>query len=133
MKEVGILYIRLVYFTAIWYILWPIVFSGYLVNLSPFWYVVERKSGNPAYRRRRLVPEVGEVVAFPLVRVADLPVDIVRHGVRGYGTVELVRLVRLGADAMRRFYSVSQNTSNTNCKYPIQNWPLKDRIIVHNE
>jgi hypothetical protein len=31
----------LVYFTAIWYILWPFGIScDYLVHFSPFWYVV---------------------------------------------------------------------------------------------
>jgi hypothetical protein len=35
------IYGYLVYFTAIWYILWP------LGVFFPFWYVVPKKSGNP--------------------------------------------------------------------------------------
>jgi hypothetical protein len=47
---VYVLYGRLVYFTAIWYILWLFgIFLaignifGYLVYFFPFWYVVPRK------------------------------------------------------------------------------------------
>jgi hypothetical protein len=56
MKDVGIRYGHLVYFTVIWYILWPLgQFYGYLVYFVaisfilwlfgiffPFWYVVAR-------------------------------------------------------------------------------------------
>jgi hypothetical protein len=34
-------------FTVIWYILWP--FGKNVVYFPPFWYIVSRKSGNPAY------------------------------------------------------------------------------------
>jgi hypothetical protein len=35
---------------AIWYILWLFgIFCGHWYIISPFWYVVPRKSGNPAY------------------------------------------------------------------------------------
>jgi hypothetical protein len=41
MEDVDIFYGHLVYFTAIWYILWSFgKFYGYLVYFSPFWYVV---------------------------------------------------------------------------------------------
>jgi hypothetical protein len=42
MEDVGI-----VYFTAIWYILWPFgIFSAYL-DFFPFWYVLARKIWQP--------------------------------------------------------------------------------------
>jgi hypothetical protein len=48
MEDVGIFYGHLVYFTDIRYILWPLVtFSGSLVYLFPFWYVVARKIWQP--------------------------------------------------------------------------------------
>jgi hypothetical protein len=38
MEEVCISYVRLVYFTDIWYTLWPFgLFVGYLVYFPPFW------------------------------------------------------------------------------------------------
>jgi hypothetical protein len=40
--EDGTFYGHLVYFTAIWYILWP-----FLVYFFPFWYVVARKIWQP--------------------------------------------------------------------------------------
>jgi hypothetical protein len=44
MEDVGICHVRLVYFTAVWYILWPFnIFYGCLVCFSPFWYFVPRK------------------------------------------------------------------------------------------
>jgi hypothetical protein len=44
MKDVGIIYVYLVYFTAILYILRLFgIFYGYLVHLFLFWYVVPRK------------------------------------------------------------------------------------------
>jgi hypothetical protein len=55
MKDVDIFNDHSVYFTAIWYILWPFgIFCGNLVYfvaiwyiLWPFWYVYQEKSGNP--------------------------------------------------------------------------------------
>jgi hypothetical protein len=47
-EDVGIFYWHLVYFTAIWYILWPFgIFYCYLVYLSRFGMLREDKSGNP--------------------------------------------------------------------------------------
>jgi hypothetical protein len=47
-KDVGIFYGRLVYFTAICYILWSLGISyGYLVYFSLFWYVVSGKIWQP--------------------------------------------------------------------------------------
>jgi hypothetical protein len=44
MDNVGIFYIHLVYFTALWYILWQFgTICGYLVYFSMFLYVVPRK------------------------------------------------------------------------------------------
>jgi hypothetical protein len=44
MKDDGIFYGHLVYFTAIWYILWSFgLVSGQLVCFSSFWYVVHTK------------------------------------------------------------------------------------------
>jgi hypothetical protein len=41
----------LVYFTAIWYILWSLgIFCGNLVHFSPFWYAVPRKIWQPWQR-----------------------------------------------------------------------------------
>jgi hypothetical protein len=38
----------MVYFMAIWYILWPFgIFYGYLLYISPFRYVVPRKIWQP--------------------------------------------------------------------------------------
>jgi hypothetical protein len=49
MENLCIFYDHLVYFTAIESILWPFgIFCGNLVYFSPFWYVVPKKSGNPA-------------------------------------------------------------------------------------
>jgi hypothetical protein len=40
----------LVYFTAIWYSLWPFgILYGYLVYFFPFWYVVPKKIWQPWY------------------------------------------------------------------------------------
>jgi hypothetical protein len=48
MEEVSIFYVHLVYFTAIWYNLWPFgIFVGYLVQFPPFWQVVPRKIRQP--------------------------------------------------------------------------------------
>jgi hypothetical protein len=46
MKDVGIFYDHLVYFTAIWYIVWPFgIFYVYLLYFFPFWvYIVPRKN-----------------------------------------------------------------------------------------
>jgi hypothetical protein len=46
MQDVGILYGHLVYFTAIWSILYIWYIScllGYFVQFFPFWYIVPRK------------------------------------------------------------------------------------------
>jgi hypothetical protein len=43
MEDVGIFYNHLVYFMAVWYILWQFcLFYGYFVYFPPFWYVVAR-------------------------------------------------------------------------------------------
>jgi hypothetical protein len=43
-EYVGIFYGHLVYFTTLWYILWPFgIFYGHLVYISPLWYVLPRK------------------------------------------------------------------------------------------
>jgi hypothetical protein len=48
MEDVGLYLGHVVYFTAIWYIVWPFsVFYGYLVNVFPFWYVVPRNIWQP--------------------------------------------------------------------------------------
>jgi hypothetical protein len=48
MKDVGKLYGHLVYFTAIWYILWPFgTFLVILVYFSRFGMLYQEKSGNP--------------------------------------------------------------------------------------
>jgi hypothetical protein len=42
-KDVGIFYVKFVYFTAIWFIRWVFgKFRGNLVYFPPFWYVVLR-------------------------------------------------------------------------------------------
>jgi hypothetical protein len=53
MENIGIFYVHLEYFTAIWYNLWP------FGNVDAFWYIFPRfgilcleKSGNPAGRAR---------------------------------------------------------------------------------
>jgi hypothetical protein len=49
MEDVGTFYDRLVYFTTIWYILWPFgIFYGHLVYFSHFGLLYYEKSGNPA-------------------------------------------------------------------------------------
>jgi hypothetical protein len=50
MEDVGLFYGRLVYFTSIWFILWPcgIVYGNYRdIYIYPFWYVVPRKIRQP--------------------------------------------------------------------------------------
>jgi hypothetical protein len=45
----GRFYGHLANFTAIWYILCPFgIFCSYYVYFLQFWYIVPRKSGNPA-------------------------------------------------------------------------------------
>jgi hypothetical protein len=47
MEDADILYVHLVYFMAIWYILWPFGISyGYLIHFPPFVMLYEEKSGN---------------------------------------------------------------------------------------
>jgi hypothetical protein len=49
MEDVGTYNGHLVYFTVIWYILWPLgIFSGYFVDFSLFGMLYLEKSGNPA-------------------------------------------------------------------------------------
>jgi hypothetical protein len=49
-KILGIFYDHLVYFMAIWNILWPFgIFCGNLVYWSPFWYFGPRKIWQPFY------------------------------------------------------------------------------------
>jgi hypothetical protein len=48
MEDVVLLYGILVYFSAIWYILWPFgIFYGYLVYFLRFGLLHQEKSGNP--------------------------------------------------------------------------------------
>jgi hypothetical protein len=48
MEDVGIFYVHLVYFTDIYYILWPFgTFYGCLVYFSRFGMLYKEKSGNP--------------------------------------------------------------------------------------
>jgi hypothetical protein len=48
MEDVGIFYVNLVYFTAIWYILWPFgIFYEFWYIFSPFGMLYQEKSGNP--------------------------------------------------------------------------------------
>jgi hypothetical protein len=48
MKLVENFYGHSVYFTTIWYILWPFgIFCGYFGTFFPFWYVVPRKIWQP--------------------------------------------------------------------------------------
>jgi hypothetical protein len=44
MENVGMFFCHLEYFTANWYIIWPIgnLHSGNLVCISPFWYIVSK-------------------------------------------------------------------------------------------
>jgi hypothetical protein len=61
MKEVGKLYVHLVYFTAVWFILWPLsIFYVWLVIwyilrpfgiFFPFGMLYLEKSGNPGFDR----------------------------------------------------------------------------------
>jgi hypothetical protein len=49
MEDIGIFYGDLVYFTAIWYMLWTLVmFCGNLVYFSNFGTLYQEKSGDPA-------------------------------------------------------------------------------------
>jgi hypothetical protein len=51
MEDVGILYVYLVNFPAIWHILWTFgIFSPVLVHFYTFWYVVPRKIWQPWLR-----------------------------------------------------------------------------------
>jgi hypothetical protein len=51
MEDVGIFYGLLVYFTAIWYILWTCgIFYGYLVHFPRFGMLRHKKSGSPAMK-----------------------------------------------------------------------------------
>jgi hypothetical protein len=53
-EDVGMVYVSLVYFTAIWYILWALgIFYGYLVIFSRFGMLWPEKSGNPGKRHCR--------------------------------------------------------------------------------
>jgi hypothetical protein len=55
MGEVGIFYGHFVYFTDIWYNLWPFgEFVGYLVYFPRFGKNYREKSGNPGTRRHEL-------------------------------------------------------------------------------
>jgi hypothetical protein len=48
MEDVGIFYGHMVYFIAIWYILWPLgIFYGYLVYFPRFGMLYHEKSGIP--------------------------------------------------------------------------------------
>jgi hypothetical protein len=51
MEDVGIFYYYFVYFTAIWYMLWPFgIFYDYLVYFSSLGILYQEKSGNPAWK-----------------------------------------------------------------------------------
>jgi hypothetical protein len=62
MENVGIFYVHVVYFTAIWYTLWTFgIFCGnlvyFVVYFSRFGMLYKEKSGNPdVYLQRELVP-----------------------------------------------------------------------------
>jgi hypothetical protein len=48
MEDVGILYVHLVCFTAIWYIWWPVgIFNGYVVYFPRFGVFLPRKIWQP--------------------------------------------------------------------------------------
>jgi hypothetical protein len=51
MEGVGIFHGHLVYFMAIWYILWPYgIDYGYLLHCPQFWYVLPRKIWQPCFK-----------------------------------------------------------------------------------
>jgi hypothetical protein len=53
MEVIGLFYGHLVYFTAIWYILWPLgLCYYYLAHFSKFWIVFPRKIWQPCRRGR---------------------------------------------------------------------------------
>jgi hypothetical protein len=59
--DVGIFYDHLVYFTAVWYILWSFgIFYGYLVHLSLIWFVVPKTIWQPC------IPSVMHTVTLNL-------------------------------------------------------------------
>jgi hypothetical protein len=63
MEDVCAFYGRLVYFTAILYILWPFgIFYGYLVYLFRFGMLCQEKSGNP-------VQELVRITAYSVSRL----------------------------------------------------------------
>jgi hypothetical protein len=69
MQVVGLFYDHLVYYTAIWYILWPYdIYYEYLEYLFPFWYVVPRKIWQPCTGIAG-IPRVGLSWFFSLVTV----------------------------------------------------------------
>jgi hypothetical protein len=64
MEDVGIAYVNLVCFIAIWYILWPFgIFSGYLVIVSPFWNVVcSQENLATLFPRNLAIERSGELI-----------------------------------------------------------------------
>jgi hypothetical protein len=77
MEGVGILHVHLVYFKAVWYILWQYgIFYSYLVYIfSPFWYVVPRKIWQPCFKCRKVkrVPSAGaNIVIFEIFSIKQL-------------------------------------------------------------
>jgi hypothetical protein len=68
MEDAGIFFVRLVYFTAIWYISWLFWYSCWVI-----WYISPRlgmlhqeKSGNPA-----LVDRLGTVLRIRVTRLGE--------------------------------------------------------------
>jgi hypothetical protein len=55
MENVGIIFGRLEYYTAFWYILMPFgTFCGHFEYFFPFWYVVPRKIWQPRLYAERI-------------------------------------------------------------------------------
>jgi hypothetical protein len=74
MKDVDTFYSHLVYFTAIWSILWPIgIFYRLLVYFFPFWYVVQKKPGNPGLSKDDLKQQTIKIEAVPSLRPGANP------------------------------------------------------------
>jgi ABC-type spermidine/putrescine transport system permease subunit II len=67
MEDVGIVYGHLVYFTAIWYVLWPFrIFYGHLVYFSPFWYVAQKENlATPLETSYSKFPKLATLIGIP--------------------------------------------------------------------
>jgi hypothetical protein len=77
MEDVGIFFGHLVYFTAIWYIVWPFgILCGHLVNFTVIWYIFphfgmlcHEKSGNPVLRIEELYKLIRITFRFEVERM----------------------------------------------------------------